>query len=130
MSNYVKNLNKYINHYKIKKSFIIKKTGIEKNKFSRILNNIQDIYAEDMDVIAEALGKEVSYFTQNEINLTSTDYKDEISIAFYMGSEDTDKIELANQVFDFLEHIDAILSIRKNIEKNSLKDFDYEFKTI
>ncbi|MTI67415.1 MAG: hypothetical protein FH753_12590 [Firmicutes bacterium] len=126
MAAFIKNLNEYINHHKIKKSFIIKRTGIEKNKFSRLLNSKQDIRYEDMKVIAEALGKEISFFLQDELELTSTDYKKTVSIGFYMGAPDEDKKELANLTFDFLEHIDAILGINKKLKKDALEVSDYE----
>ncbi|MDK2820872.1 MAG: hypothetical protein PWP31_837 [Clostridia bacterium] len=125
MGDFINNLNKYINHYGIKKSFIIKQTGIEKNKFSRLLNKKQDILYEDMYTISKVLGKDISYFMQENLDLFSTDYKDSTSIAFYMGTADESKKELANNVFDFLEHIDAILGIRKKLKKDALEVLDY-----
>lgn len=125
MNSFIKNLNEYINHFGIKNSFIIKLTGIEKNKFSRLLNCKQDITWEDMNSIAKVLGKEVSYFTQDHLDLVATDYKELTSIAFYMGTADEKQEELANQVFDFLEHIDAILGIRKKLQKDTFEVFDY-----
>ncbi|MDK2984757.1 MAG: hypothetical protein PWQ96_399 [Clostridia bacterium] len=125
MGDFINNLNKYINHYGIKKSFIIKQTGIEKNKFSRLLNKKQDILYEDMYTISKVLGKDISYFMQENLDLFSTDYKDSTFIAFYMGTADESKKELANNVFDFLEHIDAILGIRKKLKKDALEVLDY-----
>lgn len=69
MSKFIKNLNEYIEHYNIKNSFIVKLTGIEKNKFSRLLNRKQDIQYEDMERISKSLGKEVSYFIKEELVL-------------------------------------------------------------
>lgn len=127
MSKFIKNLNDYIEHYNIKNSFIVKMTGIEKNKFSRLLNGKQDIQYEDMEKISVSLGKETTYFMQENLNLTKTQYEDSTSIAFYMGAVDEEKKELANQVFDFLENIDAILGIQKKINQDILEVFDYEF---
>lgn len=127
MSKFIKNLNYYIEHYNIKNSFIVKMTGIEKNKFSRLLNGKQDIQYEDMEKISVSLGKETTYFMQENLNLTKTQYEDSTSIAFYMGAVDEEKKELANQVFDFLENIDAILGIQKKINQDILEVFDYEF---
>ncbi|MBU5485745.1 hypothetical protein KQI86_15600 [Clostridium sp. MSJ-11] len=125
MMNFTKNINDYVSFYKIKQTFIVNQTGIEKNKLSRLLNGKQDIVYEDMILISKALGKEVEYFMQDNLKLEASEYKDTSSIAFYMGEPDQSKIELANKVFDFLEHIDAILGVRKKIEKDSLEVLDY-----
>lgn len=125
MADFIQNLNEYINHYGIKQTFIAKRTGIEKNKLSRILNRIQDITNEDMVSISKALDKEVSYFFQEKLELLIADYKESTSIAFYMGTADESKKELANQVFDFLEHIDAILGIRKKLQKAAYEVSEY-----
>lgn len=127
MSKFIHNLSKYIEHYGIKNSFIVKLTGIEKNKFSRLLNGKQDIQYEDMEKISKCLAKEASFFMQDNLKLTQSQYEESTSIAFYMGSVDESKKELANQIFDFLEHIDAILGIQKKIDRDSLEVFDYEF---
>lgn len=125
MTNFIQNLNEYIDHYGIKQTFIAKQTGIEKNKLSRILNSIQDITHEDMASISNALGKEIGYFFQEKIELPTTDYKESSSIAFYMGTTDENKKELANQVFDFLEHLDAILGVRKKLQKCASEVSEY-----
>jgi len=127
MTNFIQNLNEYINHYGIKQSFIVKRTGIEKNKLSRILNGIQDVTYEDMVSISKSLDKDLTYFVQEKLELMSTDYKDSASIAFYMGTVDESKEKLANQVFDLLEYIDAILGIRKKLKKDALEVSDYGF---
>lgn len=122
---FIKNLNKYIEHYNIKNSYIIKHTGIEKSKFYRLLNGKQDIQYQDMELISSVLGKEISYFMQDNLDLKSTDYKEATSIGFYLGSPDESKKEMVNQVFDFLEHIDAILGIKKKIAKDALEVSNY-----
>lgn len=125
MSNFIDNINDYINHHGIKKTFIAKRSDIEKNKLSRLLNGKQDILQEDMVKIASVLGKSIEYFMQGELNLQMPDYKDDTSIAFYMGTPDEGKRKLANQTFDFLEHIDVILGMRKKLEKDALEVYDY-----
>lgn len=125
MTNFIQNLNDYINHYGIKQTFIVKRTGIEKNKLSRILNSIQDVTYEDMLSISNALDKDLKYFVQEKLELLTADYKESTSIAFYMGTVDESKEKLANQVFDLLEHIDAILGIRKKLQKDAFEVSDY-----
>lgn len=125
MSKFIKNLNEYIENYNIKNSFIVKLTGIEKNKFSRLLKGKQDIQYEDMERISKSLGKEVSYFIQEELVLFQPEYEESTSMVFYMGDGDEDKKELANEIFDFLENIDAVLGIQKKVDQDALEVFDY-----
>lgn len=46
-------------------------------------------------------------------------------MVFYMGDGDEDKKELANEIFDFLENIDAVLGIQKKVDQDALEVFDY-----
>jgi len=119
MDIFISNINQYINHYKIKQSFISLKCGIEKNKLSLILNGEQDILQEDMIKLAEALNKDLVYFTNNKLDLYTPKYNDISPIMFYMGTPTSEKEKLANTIFDFLEHVDAILGIRNNLEKHN-----------
>jgi len=124
---FIQNLNEYIDHYGIKQSFIAKRVGIERNKLSRILNSVQPVTYEDMHSISDALDKDIKYFLQEKLDLSTPDYKDSASIAFYMGAVDENKEKLANQVFDLLEHIDAILGVRRKLQKDALEVSDYGF---
>jgi len=74
--------------------------------------------------ISSVLGKSIEYFFQNSLDLQTPDYKDDTSIAFYMGTPDENKKKLANQTFDFLEHIDAILGVRKKLKKDAQEVYD------
>ncbi|AEV69879.1 helix-turn-helix transcriptional regulator [Acetivibrio clariflavus] len=124
---FIQNFNEYIDHYGIKQAFIVKRTGIEKNKLSRILNSVQPVTYEDMQSLSNALDKDIKYFLQEKLDLSTPDYKDSASIAFYMGAVDENKEKLANQVFDLLEHIDAILGVRRKLQKDALEVSDYGF---
>lgn len=121
MTNFINNFNKYIDHYGIKQAYIAKRAGIEKNKLSRVLNGVQSVTYEDMCSLSDALDKDVKYFLQEKLDLLAPDYKESASIAFYMGAVDENKEKLANQVFDLLEHIDAILGIEKKLQKDALE---------
>lgn len=127
MSKFIDNISNYIEHYKIKKNFISKKTGIEQNKLSRILNNIQDVNYEDMTVISKALNKDITYFMQESLILEKASYVESTSISFYMGAVDDGKKQLANIIFDFLENVDAIMGIQKKIDKDALEISTHEF---
>ena len=54
-----------------------------------------------------------------DFNIIS-EYYDSSSIEFYMGKPTKEKEELATQIFDFLEHIDAILGIKNKLQKHEL----------
>lgn len=123
MNEFIDNVNKYINHYGIKQTAISLKTGIEKNKLSRLLSKKQGILMEDMDNIAKSLGKSVTYFF-NDMELNNIKYDDYTSIAFSMGEPTPEKEDFANIIFDFLEHIDAIMGIPNKIKRYS-KEVDY-----
>jgi len=124
---FIQNLNKYIDHYGIKQAFISKRAGIEKNKLSRILNSAQPVTYEDMHSISNALDKDIKYFLGEKLDLSTPDYKDSASIAFYMGAVDENKEKLANQVFDLLDYMDAIMGIRKKLERDAVEVSDYGF---
>ena len=124
MNIFIANINKYITHYGIKQNFISIKTGIEKNKLSRLLNEVQDILQEDMNKIAMALNKDIAYFMDDNLGLITPNYEESTSIAFYMGTPTKEKEETANLIFDFLEHIDAILGVKSKIKKHSYEVHD------
>lgn len=126
MANFIQNVIEYMGHFKLKNNFVANLAGIEKNKLSRLLNGKQDIQYEDMEAIAKALGQEINYFMQEKLILKQPGYAESTSIAFYMGAVDEEKEQLANQIFDFLEHVDAVLGIRKKINKAALEVHDYK----
>jgi len=65
---FIQNFNEYIDHYGIKQAFIVKRTGIEKNKLSRILNSVQPVTYEDMQSLSGALDKDIKYFLQEKLD--------------------------------------------------------------
>lgn len=119
MNHFIENVNKYITHYGIKQSFISGKSGIEKNKLSRLLNQQQDIASADMGKIAFVLKKEISYFIDGTIELNPMKYAESTSIAFYMGTPTKENQETASLVFEFLENIDAILGVKDKIKAHT-----------
>ncbi len=127
MSRFIQNLNTFVDRYSIKQAFIAERAGIEKNKLSRIFKGSQPVTAGDMDIISNALGKDVSFFLSENFQLNTPDYKETTSIAFYMGDPDESKKVLANDIFNLLEHIDSILSINKKLNIDALEVSDYGF---
>ena len=118
MDKFIDNVNKYICHYSIKQSAMSLKTGINSDKLSRILNREESACLGDMEKIACSLGKSVEYFLK-DMDLTEIKYNQYSLVTFNTENVTKEKEEFANKVFDFLEHIEAILGIPKKIEKCS-----------
>ena len=120
MSNFIKNLNSCIDHYKIKHTFISNYSGIEMHELSKFLTEKQNIKPQDMEKISKLLGKELDFFMNAEICLNEANYENPTSITFHMGEVDEQKKELAKQIFEFLENVDAILSVQKTIDLSGI----------
>ena len=118
MNKFVDNVNKYTSYYGIKQSAISLKANIDNDRLSKILSNKECLCLEDMEKIAYSLGKNIEYFF-GDIDLNEIKYNQYPSITFNVENLTKGKEEFTNKVFDFLEHIDAIMGIPKKIEKYS-----------
>lgn len=118
MNEFVDNVNRYISHYGIKQSAISLKVDIDNDKLSKILSNKECLSLEDMEKIVYSLDKNIEYFL-GDIDLSEIKYNQYPSITFNVENLTKEKEEFANKVFDFLEHIDAIMGIPKKMEKYS-----------
>lgn len=121
MTKYMNNVNAYLSQMKIKQSYLSMITGIDKNKLSRLLTGEQDEKGSDMEQIADALGKDLSYFLVDpffvpEINSFMPD-----SIAFYAGEPTTKQEKIANQLFELMGNIDEVLSAKSRF-RNIARD--------
>lgn len=126
MSKFITNLNEYMARNKLKQNFLVAVTGMDKTKISRILTEKQSITHEEMQLIAEALGKTVSYFLQEKLDFNMPNNPEE-TLAFSMGHPDSEIIELANKTLDLLEHFDSILGIEDKLNKQNLGVAEYDF---
>lgn len=115
MSKFTDNVNRYLAIMKIKKSYISLKSGIETNKLSRILNDIQEPTIGDMEKIAFALGETVEFFLGSSIDNLKNTSIESLDVAFYAGEPNKEQQEFALKLIDFLENMDAVLGVEKRI---------------
>lgn len=109
MSKYIKNMNAYLSDQRIRQKFLSARTGMSEDKISKLLNGKQKVTMDEMELLAEALGKDVSFFAEarNEeetISLPVSNY------AFYAGEPGPDQVKCAWKLVEFIENIDEILS--------------------
>jgi transcriptional regulator with XRE-family HTH domain len=117
------NMNEYIAIKKIKKSAITKRTGINKDKLSRILNQKQEGSLSDLNNIAYALGQEITSFVQSfEVKSKKINLNGIPKPSYYMG-EVTEKrksdSELYSQLAERIHYIKTIATVKPTI----LSDF-------
>ncbi len=116
MSKFIDNVNKYLAIKKIKKAYISLKSGIETNKLSRILNEVQEATISDMEKIAYALGQKVEFFLGDSISISNNKIIESLSdVAFYAGEPKAKQQEFALKLIDFLENVDAVLGVEKRL---------------
>lgn len=112
MSKYIKNVNTYLSKMKIKQTFISLKTGIDKNKLSRILTGTQNISDSDMEKIANALGQKTEYFLSDVFLIPEYNSYSGREIAFYAGEPTGEQKMFALKLTDLIENADEILSAK------------------
>ena len=116
MTLFIENVNRYIDHMKIKQFYLSKITGIEKNKLSRILKGTQDETGADMEKISEALGYTVDYFVSDVFCLPKvTDFQSE-KVAFYAGEPSEKQEKIANDLIEMLKNIDLVLGAKNRFD--------------
>lgn len=112
MTKYIDNVNIYLSKMKIKQTYISLKTGIDKNKLSRILTGTQDVSATDMEKIANALGKRMEFFLNDTIRVPQImDFEPE-KISFYAGEPTEKQEEIADKLLQLMENIDEVMSAK------------------
>lgn len=112
MAKYIDNVNLYLSKMKIKQTFISLKTGMDKNKLSRILNGKQDVNSSDMEKIAHALGKSVEFFLSEEFSVVEPDLDTMTEIVFYAGKPSKKQELITKQLLEFIENADEVLSAK------------------
>ncbi len=110
MSKYIENVNLYIEHRKIKQSYISLKSGIEFRKLSRILTGVQEVTGSDMEKISQALGQKIEFFLNENFCVEEQVMPDNYEMVFYVGEPNDRQRSFANMLMDFIESADEILS--------------------
>lgn len=109
LTKYIENVNAYLSQMKVKQMYLSRKTGIEKNKLSRILNGLQEISGTDMEKIAGALGQKTEYFLSEKFQLPKEASCAEPEVVFYAGEPSKEQVEFAKQLIELIENADVIL---------------------
>lgn len=109
LTKYIENVNAYLSQMKVKQMYLSRKTGIEKNKLSRILNGLQEISGTDMEKIAGALGQKTEYFLSEKFQLPKEVSCAEPEVVFYAGEPSKEQVEFAKQLIELIENADVIL---------------------
>lgn len=112
MSLFVSNFNNYLTTMKIKQNYISKKSGIDENKLSRILNGKQEETGSDMDLLSKAVGQSVQFFLNEDFSSVSFSIPQTQRIAFYAGNPSKEQANFANKLLDMMENIDEVLSAK------------------
>jgi transcriptional regulator with XRE-family HTH domain len=112
MTKYIENVNAYLTQMKIKQTYISLKTGIEKNKLSRILTGTQDVSATDMEKISNALGKKIEFFLNDSFNIPKIIDLEPEKITFYAGEPTEKQEKIANKLLQLMENIDEVMSAK------------------
>lgn len=110
MGKFIINVNKYLGQMKIKQTYLSMITGIEKNKLSRILKGTQDVSGSDMELIADALGKNIGYFVSDSFTVPVINELGPEKVAFYAGNPTEKQEKTAKQLIALMENIDEVIS--------------------
>lgn len=113
MTKYIENVNAYLSQMKIKQAYVSLKSGMEKNKLSRILSGAQDINSTDMEKIADALGKKMEYFLADNFFVPQIPAFSTTEIAFYAGNPSKQQEEFAKQLIELIENADEVLGAKE-----------------
>ena len=113
MSLFVSNFNNYLTTMKIKQNYICRKSGIDENKLSRILTGKQEETGSDMEKLCNAIGKKISFFTNENFCLETVHPGRNPNIRFYAGNPTGEQNKVANNLLELIENIDEVLSARE-----------------
>ena len=113
MTKYVENVNAYLSYMKIKQTFISLKTGMNKNKLSRILTGKQKkVDTNDMELIANALGYRMEFFLADDFEISNVVETSTAEFAFYAGEPTKQQQEFAMKLIDLIENVDEVLGAK------------------
>lgn len=113
MTKYVENVNAYLSQMKIKQTYISLKTGMDKNKLSRILTGKQKrVDSNDMELIANALGYKMEFFLREDFEVPNVIDVSTAEFAFYAGEPTKQQQEFAMKLIDLIENVDEVLGAK------------------
>ena len=112
MSKFIGNYNQFLTAMQLKQNYISRKSGIEENKLSRILNGKQIASETDLEAMSKAAGKDIQYFLNPDFSLNADHSSGASRIAFYAGNPTKKQTEIADNLLELMENIDVVLSAR------------------
>lgn len=109
MNKFIDNVNTYLRDRHINNNYVSLMTGWEKSKVSRILSGESKLKYEDMEIIADALGRDVVFFMSDIESLLASERIGNEQIAFFAGqfTNEMDK-QTANDLVDMFRFYDAL----------------------
>lgn len=113
VSIFLKNVNLYIEKKKLKKDLIAKRMGVHRTTFDKYLKSEYYVGQDIMINIAAALKKTVDYFLED--NLESKMYEKPEQLAFFSGVPSGEQLETTNDLIEFINYHDALLSMTQLI---------------
>ncbi|MGN0506497.1 MAG: hypothetical protein ACI4FZ_08040 [Lachnospiraceae bacterium] len=113
VSIFLKNVNLYIEEKKLKKDLIAKRMGVHSTTFDKYLKSEYYVGQDIMANMAAALKKTVDYFLED--NLESRMYEKPEQLAFFSGIPSGKQLETTNDLIDFINYHDALLSMTQLI---------------
>lgn len=123
MSKYIKNINAYLSDQRIRQKFLSARTGMSEDKISKLLNEKQKVTMDEMELLAEALGKDVSFFAE-ERSMEETYSSPASNYAFYAGEPGSDQVKCAMKLVEFIENIDEVLSSKLWYETAGVNSYE------
>jgi len=109
---FITNINTYLNVFHIKHKYIEVLTGWDRNKVSRILNKAQDLKLSEADILAQSLGKDVTYFLEDPYHFklhTERDYRN-ATIRYPNLPKHEQKV--AYQLEELFRYYDALVNLK------------------
>ena len=124
MRRYIKIMNAYLSDQRIRQKFLSARTGMSEDKISKLLNGRQKVTIDEMELLAEALGKDVSFFAeaQSEERAISSPIS---NYAFYAGEPGPDQVKCALKLVEFIENVDEILSSKLWFETAGVNTYEF-----
>lgn len=110
MSKFVENVKLYLEKRNIKDNYIALLTGWDKSKVSRIMNGNADLKSEEMELLANALGRDVQFFWGDKENM-SLDHGKTSQLAFFAGKLSVEEREVADKIIELFKFYDALIDM-------------------
>lgn len=122
-TNFVENMNKYMKDNKMKQKAVVKRTGMNKDKVSRIFRGESEPKISELEKIASALGKKISYFEQEIMSSGENVTEPMLPQPHFCMGEITEQRKADAAVYsEFAERIYYLHSIA-NVQVMSEEDF-------